>query len=409
VKKREKAANDKNPAILGGNPAFENTLPIVRPPIAPHVADVLRDFKKILRSGMITNYEFVQRLERDVAQYIGVKHCVAVANCTSGLMLTLKALNIKDGEVLLPSFTFPATAHVVHWNNLKIKLVDCDFESFNMEVTDLNEKLTARSKIIMPVHVFGNPCNISAITEIAKDRNLKVIFDSAHGFGAEYNRLKIGQFGDSEVFSGSPTKAFTTVEGGLIASDNSEIARKVRMGRNYGHLGDYNCEMQGLSARMSEFHAALGLRLLSDVDFNIKRRNKIAVKYRRELSKIPGIGFQKITSGATSTYKDFAILIDKNKFGLDRDQLSLGLEKENIMTRKYFYPPLHKQSCYPELQKEEKSLPNSNFVSRNVLCLPMFADLPDNHVRKIAETIHHIHDHAEEILIKLRAHTLNRM
>jgi len=387
----------EKPAVLGGKPIFEDAVPIVRPPIKDHIDMILTDYKRILESGMITNFVYVQKLEKAVASYIGVNHCVTTASCTSGLMLALKALNIKDGEVLMPSFTFPATAHAARWNNLRIKLVDCDAETFNVSTEDLKEKITGKCKAVVPVHIFGNPCDIGAINEIATDHKLKVIFDSAHAFGAEYRKTKVGRFGDAEVFSGSPTKAFTTVEGGLVTTNNEEIAKKVEIGRNYGHHGDYNCEMVGLSARMSELHAAVGLNLLPYTASSIERRNEIAKKYREGLGKLLGVRFQKITAGSLSAYKDFAILIDESKFGLHRDQLAVCLDKENIMTRKYFYPPIHMQDCYPELKASKEDLPNTNLISYNILCLPMFSELTNTQINAIVEAFTKIHSYATEI------------
>lgn len=389
----------QKPAVLGGEPLFKDTVPIVRPPIKDHINSILIDYKRILESGMITNFQHVQKLEEAVASYIGVDNCIATASGTLGLMLALKALNLKDREVLIPSFTFPATAHAVHWNNLKIRLVDCNPKTLNVDTEDLKEKTTSGCKVLIPVHVFGNPCDMNAISEIAVDHDLKVIFDSAHAFGAMYKSVKVGQFGDAEVFSGSPTKAFTTVEGGLVTTNNREIAKKVEIGRNYGHYGDYNCEISGLSARMSELHAALGLNVLPHISSHIERRNEIAKIYREGLSKLSGIKFQEITPNSVSTYKDFAILIDESKFGLSRDELAVSLDKEKIMTRKYFYPPIHMQNCYPELKAGEEDFPNTTLIANNVLCLPMFSDLTDEQINKIIKAITRIHKYAEEIKI----------
>jgi len=387
----------EKPAVLGGKPAFKETVPIVKPPIGAIFKKTLLDFRQILESRMITNFKYVQKLEKAVASYIGVDYCVATANCTSALMLAIHALNIRGSEALIPSFTFPATAHVAYWNNLKIKLVDCDIKTFNMSIQDLQEKITERSKIVVPVHVFGNICDTKAINEIAEDNGLKVIYDAAHAFGAEQNGIHVGAFGDAEVFSGSPTKVFTTVEGGLVTTNNEEIAEKVRIGRNYGHRGDYDCVMAGLSARMSELHAALGVNLLPFVPSNVEKRNRVAEKYREGLSRLPGISFQEVTAGSKSTYKDFAIIIDKDEFGLSRDELVVCLDKENIMTRKYFDPPIHKQTCYAELKVDDKALPNTSYIAKNIICLPMFSELTDEQVNGIVNAIADVHEYSEEI------------
>ena len=392
-----KSTVSEKPAVLGGKPTFKSVVPIVKPPLKAIIDKTLLDFRKILESRMITNSEFVRRLEEAAATYLGVKQCVATSSCSSALMLSIKALRIRHGEALLPSFTFPATAHAVYWNQLKIRLVDCDRQTFNMSIEDLEEKVTKESKMIMPVHVFGNPCNTKAIEEIAEDNGLKIIYDAAHAFGAKKDGVSVGGFGDAEVFSGSPTKAFTTVEGGIVATDNPEIAQTVKIGRNYGHYGDYNCVMPGLSARMSELHAALGLNLLPHVASDVEKRNSLARRYLKGLRKLHGIQFQKITANSLSTYKDFAIVIDRKKFGLNRDQLAASLQKENVMTRKYFYPPIHMQKCYPELNADDEALPNTSYVAKNVLCLPMFSELSDEQVNRIVEAVSKIQQDAKAI------------
>jgi dTDP-4-amino-4,6-dideoxygalactose transaminase len=391
----------EKPAVLDGKPVFKEVVPIVRPPVKRHVRSILADYKRIFQSGMITNSEYVRRLEKAVAEYIGVKRCVATGSCTAALILTLQALDVTNGEALIPSFTFPATAHAAYWNNLRIRLVDCNPKTFNIDTGDLESKITNKTKLIIPVHVFGNPCNTEEIAEIAEKKSLKVVYDSAHGFGAKRKGKNVGQFGDAEVFSGSPTKAFTTVEGGIATTNNPEIARKIENGRNYGQSGNYNCEMPGLSARMSELHAAVGLNLLPKVDSDIKRRNQIAARYKRRLSKLPGIGFQEISRDSFSTYKDFAILVDEEKFELNRDELADALTKENVMTRKYFNPPLHMQRCYPELNAKESDFPNTSEVSKKVLCLPIFSELANTQVDGVAEAIMKIHSHAKQVKAEL--------
>jgi dTDP-4-amino-4,6-dideoxygalactose transaminase len=392
---------NEKPAVLNGKPVFKQLLPIVRPPVKRHIKSILADYKQIFQSGMITNSEYVKRLENAVAEYIGVKRCIATGSCTAALMLTIQALDIPKGEVLIPSFTFPATAHAAHWTSLNIGLLDCDPETFTIDTGDLESKITSKTKLIMPVHVFGNPCNIYKITKIAESNSLKVIYDSAHGFGAKYKDKNIGQFGDAEVFSGSPTKAFTTVEGGIVTTNNPEIAQKIEIGRNYGQPGNYNCEKPGLSARMSELHAAVGLNLLPKVNSDIKRRNQIATRYKRRLGRLPGIEFQKIPPESYSTYKDFAILINEEEFQLNRDELADALAKENIMTRKYFNPPLHMQRCYPELNTKASDFPNTTEISSKVLCLPMFSELTNAQVDGVTQAIIKIHSNAKQVKTEL--------
>jgi len=381
------------PAILGGKPMFSETLRLTQPPTKSFMEEILEKMKKPLSTAMVTNYENVAKLEKTIAGYIGRKNCIAVSSASIGLTLVLKAMEIK-GDVIVPAFTFSATAHAVSWCGLNIIPVDCYKDTFNMSVEDLESKITDNTECMVPVHVFGNPCNIDEIETVAKKHSIKVVYDSAHGFGAEYKSKKIGNFGDAEIFSGTPTKTFTTVEGGMIMTDDDAFAERLRKIRNYGadHNGD--CEMPGMSARMTELNAVVGLVMFEHVEEGKKRREEIVERYKKGLGKILGITFQKITAGAVSAHKDFPIVVGK-EFGITRDQLHEALKKENITTRKYFYPAIHQLSCYKYMSKY--SLPNAEFLSQRTLCLPIFNEMTDEEIDKVVEAIVKIHEHVNEI------------
>ncbi|MHA1917914.1 MAG: DegT/DnrJ/EryC1/StrS family aminotransferase [Candidatus Ranarchaeia archaeon] len=393
---------DQLPAILGGKPSAKEKIPYTRPPLDNRVEKILPLLKEILDSKMITSSKYVKELERKVAEFIGVKHCITTNSCTSALYLALKA-KIKEGEVILPSFTFPATAHGVSLAGLKIKLVDCKRDTFNIDIEDLKEKISSKTKLILPVHVFGNPCDHDSLREIADDYHIPLFYDAAHGFGGSYNNQKIGSLGDCEVFSGSPTKAFTTVEGGLLLTNSDEIADYATIGKNYGHRGDYFCEFPGLSARMSELHAVVGLSIIDDVPDEVLKRNSIANYYLENLSDIPGITFQTITKNSVTTYKDFGFLVDPEEFGLGRDEACIALEEEGIAVKKYFYPPIHKQPTYPELHNLSENLPNTNYIANNILCIPVFTGMDETQMKQIVTAIHKVQKHSKEIKVKLNA------
>jgi dTDP-4-amino-4,6-dideoxygalactose transaminase len=227
---------------------------------------------------------------------------------------------------------------------------------------------------------------------------LKLIFDAAHAIGAKYNGNLVGGFGDAEVFSLSPTKILTAGEGGIVATNDDVLAGNIRIGRDYANPGDYNCQFAGLSARMAEFNAILGLKNLETIEEKVARRNGIADVYKENLKGLPGISFQEAAPGSRCSYKDVSILIDPKKFGLTRDVLADCLVKENIMTKKYYYPPIHKQRFITSMFKaDESKLKVTNYVSGNILSLPIFTHMKDKDIAAICGAISNIYKHPSQI------------
>jgi dTDP-4-amino-4,6-dideoxygalactose transaminase len=379
------------PAIAGGRPIFEERLPIVSPEGLPG-EEFLRDVRKILSSRQLTNATFVRQFEEAAEQYLGVPHCVAVSSCTAGLVLTLQALGLR-GEVILPSFTFHASAHSLLWNGLKPVFADCDPETFCLNPHAVKLQMSPNTSAVLAVHLFGNPASIVELQTIASDASIPLVFDAAHAFGSDTNNKRIGNFGVAEVFSFSPTKLLVAGEGGMIATRDAELARKLRFARNYGDSGNYDPELSGLNARMSEFHAALALRGLDRLDARIDRRNRIRLNYERRLRTIPGVSFQRISSGNWSSCKDFAVLIDEAGFGKSRDWLFSALERENIQVRRYFYPPVHRQMLYREIW-DKRGLPVTESISERILNLPIYSTLSDENVEKVCDAILRCHEFA---------------
>ncbi|MBI4753598.1 DegT/DnrJ/EryC1/StrS family aminotransferase, partial [Candidatus Desantisbacteria bacterium] len=379
---------------LGGSPIFKQPVPIARPTL-PEINEIQDEFWQIYSSEIVTNSGFVQRFEERAADYLGVKEAVCVSSCTSGLMLVMKALELT-GEVILPSFTFFASGHALLWNNLKPVFVDCSPLTYNLNPEIIQECITPDTTAIMAVHIFGNPVEIEPIQRIATDNNLKLIFDSAHAIGTRYKGKLVGSFGDAEVFCLSPTKVLTAIEGGIITTNDQSLAKKLRMGRDYGNSGNYDCEFLGLSARMEEFNALIGLKGLEHIEEIVAKRSRLKDIYQENICRIPGILFQRIDAGNTSSYKDLSIIIQKDEFGLDRDQLAYSLDMEGITTRKYFYPPLHQQSLYSKYQ--QRPLLITEFVSNNILCLPLYSHMEEKIVQDICQAIWRIYEHRGEIL-----------
>jgi len=377
-------------------PAFAMAFPFNQPTI-PELGELTAQLKDIFSSKMITNGKYVREFEKNIAKYLGVKHAVAVSCCTAGLLLTLKALELK-GEVIVPSFTFSATVQALVWNNLKPVFVDCDPKNFNIDTKLIESLITSKTSAIMAVHVFGMPADVASLAKIAKKHGLKLIFDSAHAIGTKYNGKLVGGFGDAEVFSLSPTKVLTAGEGGIVATNDDVLAKNIRIGRDYANPGDYNCQFAGLNARMTEFNAILGLKGLETIGEKVARRNEIADVYKENLKGLPGISFQEAAPGSRCSYKDVSILIDPKKFGLTRDVLAECLVKENIMTKKYYYPPVHHQKFITSMFKADESrLKVTNYVSENILSLPIFTHMKDRDIATICGAISNIYKHRSQI------------
>jgi len=381
------------PAILGGKSAFPEGLPYLRISL-PKFQDVVEKLKKVWNTGMLTKGEYRDEYEEKLKNYLKVENVISVSSCTLGLVLTLQALSL-EGEILIPSFTFSATASAVWWNKLRILWVDCDPESFGISLEDLKQKITPATKAILATHIFGNPLPIEELQNIANQHSLFLVFDSAHAMGSLYCDNPLGGFGDAEVFSTSPTKLLITGEGGFVTTRNPEIAWKIKVGREYGNPGDYNCLFAGLNARLTEFQALLGILGLDTLEKRVGRRNYLVSLYKRHLEGSYGISFQRINPLGRSSYKDFAILIAEDEFGLSRDQLAFALEKEGIETKRYFSPPCHLQKAYNKV--DSLYLPNTEKLANQVLCLPIYERLEDREVELVCKTILNIQAKAPKI------------
>lgn len=365
-------------------PAFAERFPFLRPTL-PELADVLAEYRTVYASGILTNAALVGRLEAAVCERLGVKYCVAVSSCTSGLMMVLRALGLS-GEIIVPSFTFFATGHTALWNGLRPVFANSRLDTWNVSPEDVERKITEKTSAILAVHLYGNPCDIPALEHLARGHGLKLIFDAAHAFGSAYRGKPIGCFGDAEVFSLSPTKLLIAGEGGLVTTNDAKLAVAIRAMRNYGDLGAYNPEWLGMNARMSEFNAALALHGLPLVDAKVRRRNGVAQMYTERLCSLPGVRFQTVHPDDTCTFKDYSIHITPEDAGITRDELASALLAENIETKKYFYPPLHQQTLYAKFHERGRDdLGPTEFLADGILSLPIYESLPDDTITVIAE------------------------
>lgn len=364
-----------------------DNLPIMRPWL-PEFQDLEPMLRDIIAKGLITNGKYVEMFEQRVAKYLGVKHCVAVSSGTLGLVLAVRSLNLS-GEIILPSFTFTATAHAVAWNGLAPVLVDNEPDSFNINPDRIEEAITPQTSAIIAVHMFGNPANVDRLAQIARDHNLKLIYDSAHALGSRYRGKAVGGYGDVEVYSLSPTKIVTTGEGGMIATNDDALAERCRMARNQGVTPEYDCVLFGVNARMSEFHGILGYKSMELVDAAVQKKIALVDHYRPMLEELPGVRLQKLADNTVqSTYKDFNIVVDAEKFGMNRDQLAEALAARCIATKKYYSPPIHLQSVYRQLgEKFGSKLPVTEYISANTLTLPLFPQMTRAEVDRVCDAI----------------------
>jgi dTDP-4-amino-4,6-dideoxygalactose transaminase len=369
---------DELPAALGGQPLFPDGLPLARPALADPDA-VARAARAILASGVLTNGPTVRELEARSAEYLGVRHCVAVSSCTAGLMLVLRASGLS-GDVVLPAFTFSATAHAVAWNGLRPKFADISLHDLLLDPEAAARSTGVRTSAILATHTYGTPCDVEALEELARLNGIRLFFDAAHAFGSRRGPAMIGGFGDAEVFSLSPTKVLIAGEGGIVATDDDELAERCRIGRDYGNPGDYDTRFLGLNARMSELHAATALGSFEDLEERIAKRNRLAERYRKVFRELPGVDFPAVADGDRSTYKDLTVLIDADAFGMDAARVAEALGAEGIQTRRYYAPPVHRQRAYRSLVPANGPLPVTDLAAARVLTLPLWTGMTDEQI-----------------------------
>ena len=387
------------PVILGGSAAEHSAIPFVRPQL-PVFEDIENPYREILQNGMVTTGSNAEKLGSEVSSFLNSEYAIAISSCTCGLLLTIQALDLPKGsEVILPSFTFMASALGPVWNGLRLKFVDVDRSTMNIDPERVEEAISQDTSAIIAVHQFGNPAPIEEMQALADKHGLALIFDSAHGFGSLHNGQPLGVYGKAEIFSMSPTKLMIAAEGGIVSTNDPDIAEHVRLGRNYGNPGNYDCLFPGLNARMSELHAILALNSLDLLESAALHRNQVVGKYVERLESVPGISFQKISPNDQSSYKDLSIVVDEELYGLTQRQLEKSLLAEGIHTRVYYSPVVHKMKAFSQFADEniEEQLPNTLYLEFHSLSLPIYSDMQDDEIDIVCESIKRIHSHAAKI------------
>jgi dTDP-4-amino-4,6-dideoxygalactose transaminase len=324
---------------------------------------------------LTNNGKYHQELERALCDYLRIKHISLFSNGTLALVTALQALRVS-GEVITTPFSFVATTHALWWNNIKPVFVDIDPITFNMDPTKIEAAITAKTTAILPVHVYGSPCDVQRIKEIADAYGLKVIYDACHTFGVTVNEVPVLSYGDLSVMSFHATKVYTTFEGGAIVSHDEATKRRIDNLKNFGFLNETTVVAPGINAKMNEVQAAMGLLQLKHIDEAINKRKAIAHLYREKLDGIEGISCLRETTGVRYCYAYFPILIDEMRYGRSRDDTYEELKKHNIFGRRYFYPLISQFPTYRGLESAQPGkMPVAEEVAKRALCLPLYPDL----------------------------------
>lgn len=388
-------------AILGGQIAFSEKLHVGKPNIG-NTQDLLGRLNDMLdRRWLSNNGVFVQELERRLKEYLNVKHCIAVCNATIGLEILAHALDLQ-GEVIIPSFTFIATAHALQWLNIKPVFCDIDLLTHNIDPQRVEELITSRTTGILGVHVWGRPCNIKELDRIAKKNNLKLLFDAAHAFGCSSNGTMVGSFGEAEVFSFHATKFFNSFEGGAIVTNNDDLAMKIRSMINFGFQGYDNVISLGTNGKMNEAAAAMGLTSLDAIDSFIEINHHNYTTYKRELKGIPGVHLINYDGNEKNNYQYIILEIDNKESILTRDEIDSILHAENVLSRRYFFPGCHQMEPYCSLDPNTGiRLPNTNSLVKCTLSLPNGTAVNEEDIISICQIIRFVITNGVEVRQRL--------
>lgn len=373
-------------AINGAAPAFAEPLHVGRPNIGNR-EDFMRRVGAIFDNRWLTNNgPMVQELESGIAAHLGVGHCVAMCNGTVALEIAIRALELK-GEVILPSYTFIATAHALHWQEITPVFADIDPATHNLDPAAVRRMITPKTSGIIGVHLWGRPAPHAELQSIADEHGLKLMYDAAHAFGCSHNGTMIGNFGECEVLSFHATKFFNTFEGGAVVTNNDALAEKMRLMRNFGFAGLDNVIHPGTNGKMTEISAAMGLTNLDAIDATIDANYLNYQAYKQTIAAIPGLNLLAYNETEHNNYQ-YIVLEVGNEFPVNRDEIIKALHAENILARKYFWPGCHRMKPYRDLYPHAgMMLPNTETVARRVVVLPSGTTLPEQAVETIASVL----------------------
>ncbi len=360
----------------------------VTSPLLPPLEEFVPYLEQIWQSKWITNNgHFHQELEKALCEYLGVEYISLFTNGTLPLITALQALRIQ-GEVITTPYSFVATTHSIWWNGIRPVFVDVDPNTGNIDPDRIEAAITPHTTAIMPVHVYGTPCEVDRIEAIARKYGLKVIYDAAHAFGVKQNGRSILNAGDISTLSFHATKTYNTVEGGALICHSKEMKQRIDYLKNFGFAGETEVIAPGINSKMDEIRAAYGLLGLKHVDAAIAARKQVAERYREALREVKGLRLFEDVEGVTHNYSYFPIFIQADEFGETRDELYFRLKEHGILGRRYFYPLISTFSTYRSLPSASAdNLPVATRLANEVICLPMHHELTPEEVEHIIHVI----------------------
>lgn len=361
---------------------------LVTSPLLPSLDEFHEMLKEIWESKWVTNNgRFHKELEKALAEYLKVPYISLFTNGTLPLITALQALRIT-GEVITTPYSFVATTHSLWWNGIKPVFVDIDPATGNLDPDKIEAAITSNTTAIMPVHVYGKPCDTERIQEIADKYGLKVIYDAAHAFGVEINGKSVLEAGDMSTLSFHATKVYNTLEGGALVMHDEKNKQRVDYLKNFGFAGETEVVAPGINSKVDEVRAAYGLLNLKQVDKAIASRQKVAQCYRAALKEVAGIRYFEDMPGVRHNYSYFPIFVDAEKYGMTRDELYFKMKEQNVLGRRYFYPLISEFSTYRGLPSATKeNLPKAHKMAESVICLPMHHSLSDEDVQRVLYSI----------------------
>jgi dTDP-4-amino-4,6-dideoxyglucose len=389
-------------AIFNGVPEFDPPRYVGLPNVGDRGAlfallDGVLDRRWLSNGGPL-----VQEFEREVASVAGVRYCVATASGTVALELAIRAADLS-GEVIVPAFTFAATVHAVRWMGLTPVLCDVDPETGNLDPAQVAARVTARTSGIVAAHLWGRPCAVTELTDVADRHGLTLIFDAAQAFGARYRGRPVGGFGVAEVFSFHATKLVNAFEGGAVATDDRGVAARVRAMHNFGIVGDDEVALTGTNGKMSEAAAAMGLVSLAAMPSFVERERHNHLRYRQVLAGLPGLTLLPPDPDSPPSYHYVVVRVDRDRLGLHRDELMAVLRAEGVMARRYFYPGCHRMAPYSTDPgaADDVAFPHTDTLADSLLTLPSGMAVDDRDIGRIAELVGVAAAHAPAVVARL--------
>lgn len=352
----------------------------------PDFEEYCEEIRSLWDSRWLTNMGEKHRiLQIRLGEYLGVDNVNLVNNGHMSLETAIQAFDLK-GEIITTPFTFASTVHAIVRSGCEPVFCDIEPETYTIDVSHIEKLITEKTCAIMPVHIYGNVCDIDKIQEIADRHGLKVIYDAAHTFGVKYRGRSTAAYGDAACFSFHATKVFHTIEGGAVCFKDKEYSKRLELIRNFGIQDEDTVSCIGLNAKMNEFSAAMGLCNLRHIEEKIAARKKAYDRYISNLKDVEGLKLNYVMADVESNYAYFPILVDKELFGAGRDEIKEKLAEYGIGSRKYFYPPVNEYECYKD-RFDSDDTPVARDISRKVLTLPLYANLTDTEVDMISEII----------------------